>query len=196
MSAKNQHKLTPKQEAFARHVAGTTGTLSDAYRTIYSAARMSDKQVHEEASRLAANHKVAARIAELRERAAERAEISMGHTLREIARLAFFDVRKLVGDDGTPKPLQELDEDTAAAISSVDLARIGNAEVGVGEVLKVRMADKLQALEKLAKYLGLYEQDNRQKTDPLAELVNAITGTVVGPGGIDMEAGAKNRSNT
>lgn len=42
--------------------------------------------------------------------------------------------------------------------------------------LKVHMHDKLAAMEKLFKHLGLYEQDNKQKTDPLTELLHKIAG--------------------
>lgn len=40
--------------------------------------------------------------------------------------------------------------------------------------IEVKMHSKLDALEKLAKHLGLYEKDNQQKTDPLASLLNRI----------------------
>lgn len=40
--------------------------------------------------------------------------------------------------------------------------------------IKVHMHDKLAAMEKLFKHLGLYEKDNEQKTDPLTELLHKI----------------------
>ena len=36
------------------------------------------------------------------------------------------------------------------------------------------MHSKLDALEKLAKHVGLYQKDNEQKTDPLAALLARI----------------------
>ena len=42
--------------------------------------------------------------------------------------------------------------------------------------LKVHMHDKLAAMEKLFKHLGLYEKDNEQKTDPLTQLLMTIAG--------------------
>lgn len=47
----------------------------------------------------------------------------------------------------------------------------------VGYTKKYKIADKNTALEKLAKHLGLYEKDNTQKTNPLAELIRAVSGT-------------------
>jgi phage terminase small subunit len=41
--------------------------------------------------------------------------------------------------------------------------------------IEVQMHSKDAAMEKLFKHLGLYEQDNRQKADPLTSLLTAIT---------------------
>lgn len=41
--------------------------------------------------------------------------------------------------------------------------------------IEVLMHDKGAAMEKLFKHLGLYEKDNKQKTDPLAALLQTIT---------------------
>lgn len=58
--------LTAKQEQF---VQGIIQGLSqaDAYRAAYSTKNMSDKTIHEKASRLMSTDKVGARVAELRE---------------------------------------------------------------------------------------------------------------------------------
>lgn len=42
------------------------------------------------------------------------------------------------------------------------------------EGIEVKMHSKLDALEKLAKHLGLYEKDNRQKADPLTALLARV----------------------
>lgn len=42
--------------------------------------------------------------------------------------------------------------------------------------IEVKMHSKLDAFEKLAKHLGLYERDNQQKADPLKMLLQAIAG--------------------
>lgn len=41
--------------------------------------------------------------------------------------------------------------------------------------LKIHMHDKVAAMEKLFKHLGLYEKDNEQKTDPLTQLLLSIS---------------------
>ena len=59
--------LTPKQEKFAQSIALEEMNQSDAYRSAYSCTKMSDKTIWENASRLMADSKVTARIAELRQ---------------------------------------------------------------------------------------------------------------------------------
>lgn len=58
--------LTPKQEAFVQNIIQGM-SQADAYRTAYATNRMSDKTIHEAASRLMADSKVSARVSELRE---------------------------------------------------------------------------------------------------------------------------------
>ena len=58
--------LTPKQEVFVQKIIEGM-SQADAYRTAYSTKNMSDKTVHEAASRLMADSKVSARVKELRE---------------------------------------------------------------------------------------------------------------------------------
>ena len=42
------------------------------------------------------------------------------------------------------------------------------------EGIEIKMHSKVDALEKLASHLGMYEKDNQQKTDPLASLLHRI----------------------
>lgn len=57
--------LTSKQEKFVQGII-TGMSQADAYRSAYNTAKMSDKSIHENASRLANDSKVTARINELR----------------------------------------------------------------------------------------------------------------------------------
>lgn len=157
----NPTNLTPKQEAFSVAML-TAASASDAYRSVYSASRMTPKQVHEEASKLLASPKVSQRVAELRAKAAEKAVLTEARVLEEIARIGLFDPRKLFNADGSPKSISELDDATAAAIQGVEVVTIGG-EDGVSMVKKYKIADKNSALEKLMKHMGMFEKDNKQR---------------------------------
>jgi phage terminase small subunit len=58
--------LTPKQEKFVQEIV-KGASQADAYRTAYNSKRMSDKTIHEAASRLMNDSKISARVQELRE---------------------------------------------------------------------------------------------------------------------------------
>ncbi|MDF0750289.1 terminase small subunit [Marinobacter sp. 71-i] len=96
---------------------------------------------------------------------AEAADITQDRVLREVARIGLFDGRKLFRADGNPIPIHELDDDTAAAIAGVkvrrEMSHEGDEELST--VIEYKIADKNSALEKLMKYLGAYEKDNKQK---------------------------------
>jgi hypothetical protein len=78
--------LTPKREAFANAVAGGM-TQADAYRHAFNAGKTTDKSVHELASRLMADIKVASRVAELRKPIAEKAQMTLESHLEDLQSL-------------------------------------------------------------------------------------------------------------
>jgi phage terminase small subunit len=84
--------------------------------------------------------------------------------VREIAKVAFHDIRKLYDEEGRLLPISELDEETAQVISSFKqnskFDRNGELE---GYVEEYKRHDKMKALELLGKHLGIYEADNKQK---------------------------------
>lgn len=86
-------------------------------------------------------------------------ELSTDRTLREVSRLAFSDPRKIMHANGKIKMPHELDDDTAAAISSF--------EVSIDGGIKYKFWDKNAALEKAAKVQGLYAKDNNQQNPPI-----------------------------
>lgn len=95
-------------------------------------------------------------LAEDSERLTKECDVTQAMVLNELRKLAFFDIRKLYDDDGNPKAISELDDDTAAAITGLDAVNIGNSDSGIGSVLKYKLADKKGALELFGKHLKLW----------------------------------------
>lgn len=86
-------------------------------------------------------------------------DITRERVLEWYAKLAFFDVRKMFRQDGTPVPLHELDDDVAAAVSSFEMVELwAKGEDGgrtvAGFTRKVRLADRRAALDSIARMLG------------------------------------------
>jgi len=133
-----------------------------------------------QAERLLRNVEIRAQVEAFVIKAEEKASLSIERTLREVARLAYFDPRKLLNPDGSPKPIHELDDDTAACLAGMDILEqfegTGADRVFVGHVKKYKIADKNSALDKAMKHLGLFERDNEQKPD-----VNVTTRVVLVP---------------
>lgn len=90
--------------------------------------------------------------------------------LKEVERIALYDVRKLFDGDGSLIALSEIDDDTAAVVAGITVTECdGNKRV------RVLLADKLRALEMLTRHLGLYRSDHRAGSDPMAELREFIS---------------------
>lgn len=109
-------------------------------------------------------------------------ELTKDRVALEIARLAFFDPRKLFATDGSPLPIHDLDDDTAAAVAGLEVMEqfegSGANRVFVGDLKKYKIADKNSALEKAAKITGSYEADNAQGA--AATVAAAVAGATAG----------------
>jgi phage terminase small subunit len=112
------------------------------------------KRPQELASRWLTRADVKAALAERRQNALEAAGIHQEMIIRELARIAFSNPKALVDEHGNPKPLQELDDDTAAQIAGIELEEteqtIKGNTVTKTRVRKVKRWDKRQALRDLA----------------------------------------------
>jgi hypothetical protein len=108
-------------------------------------------------------------LEELSKRVACHTGISIGRILREEARLAFYDPRDLVDLlTGEMLSLKDLPEHMALAIVSLKVIKTQSLKDPdlVRTEYRYKFADKGKALERLSRYLGLYEKDNQQKPAP------------------------------
>lgn len=146
--------LNDKQKKFVSEYVKDCNATQAAIRAGYS-----KKTAQEQSSRLLSNVIVRVEIDKKIKKAADSSEITVERTLRELSRLAFFDIRKLVNPDGSPKPIQDLDDDTAAAIGGLDILEefegTGKDRKFIGYTKKYKITDKNSAIEKSMKYLKL-----------------------------------------
>ena len=145
--------LTPKQSAFVREYLIDLNATA-AYKRAGYIAKGNAAEVN--ATRLLRNAQVQAEIQVAMNQRSERIEITADRVLKEIARLAFFDPRRLLNGDGTPKAIHELDDDTAAAVAGIDIVTKGNEDLGYADILKIKLADKSKNLELLGRHLKLF----------------------------------------
>src|SRR5690606_31985621 len=90
-------------------------------------------------------------------------EITQERVLKEYARLAFFDIRGIYDDNGRLMLPGEMDDDSAAAVSGIDVYEEKLDGMVIGQTKKVKLHSKTQALEALGKHLGIFSEDNKQK---------------------------------
>lgn len=143
--------LTPKQSAFVREYLVDLNATQAAIRAGYSA-----KNAGKIGPELLGKTRIQAEIQIGMDKRAQRNDITADRVLKEIARLAFFDPRRLLNGDGTPKAIHELDDDTAAAVAGIDIVTKGNEDLGYADVMKIKLADKSKNLELLGRHLKLF----------------------------------------
>lgn len=155
--------LTPKQQRFVDAYLVDLNATQAYIRAGYM-ARGNAAEVN--AARLLRNAQVTAAIAAQRAKLSEAAQVEAVRVVKELACIVFSDVRKVFKDDGSVMHPREFDDATAAAVASIEFDPEGG--------FKIKFWDKNSAADKLMKHLGGYERDNKQKTDPLSELLKAL----------------------
>ncbi len=97
-----------------------------------------------------------------------------------------FDEQGGIGFNALKLPHPECPEcggDGAARVVAMDTRKLSPQAAALyagakhtKEGIEIKMHSKLDAIEKLARHLGIYEKDNQQKTDPLSALLHRIAG--------------------
>jgi phage terminase small subunit len=138
------------------------------------AAGLSKKSAHAQAHALLKHPEVVALIAERRAAVTKKYELNTELVVRTIVQELQFDPAKLYDEDGQLKPLDQLDEDTRMALTSVEFAQVGSTDAPIF-VRKVRWGQRSAAREQAMKFLGMFEKDNKQKGDAVAEFLAGLT---------------------
>lgn len=152
--------LTVKQERFVQEYLIDLNATQAAIRAGYS-----ESTANQQGSRLLANVKISDAVAAAQVERQRRMGISQDRVLQELARIGFSDIRKAVKWGATPGdpdhddfepsgsniypvslvPSDQVDDDTAAAITEVSLTQAG---------VKLKMADKRAALETMLRHMS------------------------------------------
>lgn len=147
--------LTAKQQRFVDEYLHDLNATQAAIKAGYS-----KKTARSVGSENLAKPDIAKAIQEAMKNRQARTFITQDRVLQELARIAFFDPRKLLDDDGNPIPLSNLDDDTAAAVAGVDLMEEyeghGKDRVFIGYTKKFKLADKNTALSNAMRHLGMF----------------------------------------
>jgi phage terminase small subunit len=117
-------------------------------------------------------------IQDRRDQLAAKAGVTQERVVEEYAKIAFLDPQLLFDDDGHLLPIQSIPKEVAAAIGGLDVSQRQTSQGEDPEwetVKKIKLIDKKGALDSLARHLGLFERDNKQRLgDALESLLDKI----------------------
>lgn len=157
--------LNSKQEDFCLYYV-ELGNAVEAYRAAYDSKAKATGLCHR-ANNLLSMPKVQRRLYELRKQLADLALMAPTQILKEVRDIALLDPRGIVGDNGTILNLGQMPAHIAAAIASIEVEEVyegtGPNRKRVGYTKKVKFWNKVDALDKAMKHLGLFEADNKQR---------------------------------
>jgi phage terminase small subunit len=144
-----EKQLSPKQKRFVEEYLIDLNAIQAAIRAGYT-----EKGAHTTSWRMITNPSIAKEIQRAMKERSERTAITQDRVIQEIARIGFSDPRRLFDATGEMRSIQDLDDDTAAAIAGIDVSVSNDGIL----TKKIKLWDKNSALEKLAKHLQLFTE--------------------------------------
>lgn len=152
----NKPPLSEKHQRFVEEFLVDLNATQAAIRAGYS-----EKTAYAQGSALLKHIEVKKAIAKAKKDRAERMAITQDRVLLELARIAYFDIRKTVDANGAPIAIQDLDPDTAAAIAGIEIIeqfeQVGEERVLIGLLKKYKVFDKNSAITNAMRHLGMHK---------------------------------------
>ncbi len=163
-------KLTRKQELFVAEYLVDLNATAAAKRAGYS-----EKSAAGIGKENCLKPYIAKALAEQQRARLAKVDLTSERVLEEIRRVCFANICDFLDDSGAPKLLSAMSEEQKASVLSLEVV-IKNAAAGDGHtdrVFKIRLFDKLKALELAARHLRLLEPEG-QPAVKLQQLVIRI----------------------
>jgi phage terminase small subunit len=140
--------LTPRQARFVEEYLVDLNASQAAVRSGYKG------DPNTVGPRLLADVGIRSLVEQAQAQRSQKVELTQERVLLELKRLALFDIRKIFNADGTLKRVVDLDDDTAAAIMSVEMVEIGtDGQLAISK--KFKASDKKGALELTMRHMGM-----------------------------------------
>lgn len=121
-------------------------------------AGYSEKTANEQASRLLTKVNIKKFIKTLQAKTDTKLDVSRERVLNELAKIAFFDIRKIYTENDALKAVKDFDDESAAVVAGIETDDIlegrGDDKRSVGTTKKVKLHNKIAALERISKMMG------------------------------------------
>jgi phage terminase small subunit len=146
--------LTDKQEMFCREY------LACEFNATEAARRAGYKQARASGCENLAKPNIQARIAELNKERIERVEADADYLLKRLLNESEADLADIVDDDGNVLPIRKWPKIwRQGLVAGIDVERVfagkGEDREQVGEIVKVKLADRIRRLELLGKHISV-----------------------------------------
>lgn len=168
-----EKKLTEKQERFCQ-----------AYLIDFNATKAAKEAGYSHETAYSIGHEnlskpeIQVRINELRISMGKSFNVTRERIAQELARIGFSDIRELFNEDGSLKPPNEWPDDLAATVASIETDElfqgVGRDREQIGFTKKVKVWEKVKALEALCKLIGYNAPEKTAFTDPDGNPVQII----------------------
>jgi phage terminase small subunit len=160
----SKKKLTDKQQQFVEEYLVDLNVTQAALRAGYS-EKTAYSIGHENLKKPEVQEAIQRAVQERQ----ERTRVTADRVIQELARIGFADFRNVFDESGNLKDPTMLDEETAAAISSIEVVTKNLGEGEVEYINKIKFWDKNSSLEKLGRHLKLFTDkvDATIKGEPL-----------------------------
>ena len=145
-------ELKPRQKIFCAEYLKDLSGKEAAIRAGYS-----KKTANVQSCQMLKDDRIKAYLQELQAKRQERLEVDADYVLRRLVEIDKMDVRDIMHDDGTLKPIAEWPETWRTSISGFDVAELfeggGDERILSGILKKIKWPDKLKNLELLGKHI-------------------------------------------
>lgn len=155
--------LSDKQELFCREYLLDLNATQACIRAGYS-----KKTACEQGSQHLSKLNIQARIQQLMKNRSDRTEITSDKVLNELAKIAFSNIQDFTDNTNGVVNINGLEPNVTAAVSSIEVMSSSVGEESSIKISKLKLHDKLRALEQIGKHLGMFEKDNAQKQPIIA----------------------------
>ena len=146
-----EQKLTDRQERFCLEYVVDLNATKAAIRAGYA-----EKNAYATGAENLRKPEIKKKIAQLQSEIAKRTEITADMVVRELAAIGFADVRECFDASGNLINPSKLPDSIAKVVAGIDMIEV-KKDV---RVKKIKLWNKVQALESLAKHLGMYQQES------------------------------------
>ncbi len=125
-------------------------------------AGYAEKGARQNAYTLLQNDEIKEYLSKQQEKLQRKTEISAERVINELAKIAFHNTQDFVNGGNSVLEIKHLDRDKVAAVSKIKTTT-KEFDGNVTTTTEIGFYDKVDALEKLGRHLGVFEKDNTQK---------------------------------